>query len=196
MKSKIKSFAAVLLVIVFSGCSALTESQTAQVRLSVLAPQVECVNVPVSAIIDLPEQLAQVPAEQISVVLKEQGKAGPALPGQVVADPDGRTRLWWILPRAKAGSTTTWTATLKRSAKTPRKTFSWSDEPGEYLDLLFDGRKVTRYIYAYDNSTAEGIRRTYKPFHHIFDAEGQNLLTNGPDGVGPYEPSLYPHHRG
>ena len=76
-------------------------------------------------------------------------------------------------------------------------TFSWQDKKGEYLDLLFDGKKVTRYMYAHDTSTEQRTFETYKPFHHVYDAEG-NRLTNGPDGVNPYPKKgiLYPHHRG
>jgi len=76
-------------------------------------------------------------------------------------------------------------------------TFSWQDTDGEYLDLLFDGKKVTRYMYAYDTSTEQRTFETYKPFHHVFDAEG-NRLTNGPDGSSAYPKQgiRYPHHRG
>ena len=79
----------------------------------------------------------------------------------------------------------------------PAGTFSWQDTDGEYLDLLFDGKKVTRYMYAYDTSTEQRTFETYKPFHHVYDAEG-NLLTNGPDGSTAYPKKgiLYPHHRG
>jgi len=84
-------------------------------------------------------------------------------------------------------------------AKEPHSagTFSWRDSEGEYLDLLFDGTKITRYMYSYDTSTEQSTFETYKPFHHVFDAEG-NLLTNGPDGSGAYPKQAirYPHHRG
>lgn len=75
--------------------------------------------------------------------------------------------------------------------------FSWADKKGQYLDLLFGGRKVTRYMYAYDTSTEQRVFETYKSLHHVFDAEGKNLLTNGPDGENPYGKGIkYPHHRG
>jgi hypothetical protein len=53
-------------------------------------------------------------------------------------------------------------------------------------------------MYAYDTSSKERIIETYKTFLHVFDAQGQNLLTNGPDGLRPYLTNkiLYPHHRG
>lgn len=75
--------------------------------------------------------------------------------------------------------------------------FSWQDKRGEYLDLLFGGHKVTRYMYAYDASTPQRTFETYKPFHHVYDAEG-NRLTNGPDGESEYSAGniTFPHHRG
>jgi len=75
--------------------------------------------------------------------------------------------------------------------------FSWKDMEGKYLDLLYEGRKVTRYMYDYDESSEQRAFETYKVFHHVFDEKGENLLTNGPDGENPYTRKiLYPHHRG
>lgn len=75
--------------------------------------------------------------------------------------------------------------------------FSWKDTKGKYLDLLYDGRKVTRYMYDYDESNEQRAFETYKVFHHVFDENGEHLLTNGPDGEHPYTKEvLYPHHRG
>jgi len=75
--------------------------------------------------------------------------------------------------------------------------FSWKDTEGEYLDLLYNGRKVTRYMYAYDTSSEQRVFETYKVLHHVFDEDGEKLLTNGPDGENPYPKSVkYPHHRG
>ncbi|MBA7627997.1 hypothetical protein ES703_35467 [subsurface metagenome] len=86
----------------------------------------------------------------------------------------------------------------KHGRKTSEEVFSWKGKNGEYLDLLFNGRKVTCYMYACDTSNPQRIFETYKPFLHVFDAEGKNLLTNGPDGIGPYpkDKIRYPHHRG
>ncbi|MBN2269516.1 MAG: PmoA family protein [Sedimentisphaerales bacterium] len=75
--------------------------------------------------------------------------------------------------------------------------FSWKDTKGEYLDLLYDGRRVTRYMYAYDTSSEQRAFETCKVLHHVFDENGEKLLTNGPDGEKPYLKSVkYPHHRG
>ncbi|MHC4541591.1 MAG: DUF6807 family protein, partial [Planctomycetota bacterium] len=75
--------------------------------------------------------------------------------------------------------------------------FSWKDTEERYLDLLYDGRKVTRYMYDCDESSEQRAFETYKVFHHVFDEKGHNLLTNGPDAENPYTKNVkYPHHRG
>ncbi len=75
--------------------------------------------------------------------------------------------------------------------------FWWKDTEGKYLDLMYGKRKITRYMYDYDESSEQRIFETYKVFHHVFDEKGENLLTNGPDGENPYKKSVkYPHHRG
>jgi len=75
--------------------------------------------------------------------------------------------------------------------------FSWKDTEGKYLDLMYDGRKVIRYMYDYDESSEQRTFETYKVFHHVFDEKGEHLLTNGPDGENPYTKKVrYPHHRG
>ena len=67
--------------------------------------------------------------------------------------------------------------------------FSLSDTPGDHLDVLHDGKLVARYMYASDKATEARRHETYKPYLHIFDAEGKIVITKGPVG----EP--YPHHR-
>jgi hypothetical protein len=68
--------------------------------------------------------------------------------------------------------------------------FSLNDKQGEYLDVLFDGKIVARYMYAHDDSTPARRLETYKPYLHVFDAEGKEPITQGAGG------KLYPHHRG
>jgi hypothetical protein len=180
-------------------CASGTASRATEIRLRVTGGKVDCVNVPVHADIELPEELANVPVEEIGVRLIQLGNLfrNVTIPGQIVME-QGKAQLWWVLPRVKANSRTMWTAALSRREKAGKEVFSWRDKEGEYLDLLFDGRKVTRYMYAYDTSSKERIIETYKTFLHVFDAQGQNLLTNGPDGLRPYLTNkiLYPHHRG
>ena len=44
-------------------------------------------------------------------------------------------------------------------------------------------------MYAYDKSSPERLAETYKPYLHVYDAEGRQPITKGPGG-------LFPHHRG
>jgi len=203
VKSEIRAVTAIWAIIVICDFSATSEA--GQIRLKVTAPKVDSLSVPVHAVIELPERLAGVPVKEISVELIQHGNlyANVVIPGQIVMNDKRQAELWWVLPGAKANSTSTWIAALtdRRQPVEGRiavKVFSWRDEKGDYLDLLFNGRKVTRYMYAYDTSNPERIFETYKPFLHVFDAEGRNLLTNGPDGMHPYlkDEILYPHHRG
>lgn len=63
------------------------------------------------------------------------------------------------------------------------------DTEGKHLDVLFDGKVVTRYMYEHDPSTPERHKATYKPYLHVFDAEGKAPITKGAGGK-------FPHHRG
>jgi hypothetical protein len=67
--------------------------------------------------------------------------------------------------------------------------FSFQDVPGKHLDVRLDGRIVARYMYECDKSTPERRLETYKPYLHVFDAEGKAPITKGPGGN-------YTHHRG
>lgn len=67
--------------------------------------------------------------------------------------------------------------------------FSFQDTAGDHLDVLFAGRPVARYMYAFDTSTQERAHETYKPYLHVLDTDGKTLLTKGPGGQ-------YTHHRG
>src|SRR5687768_14681114 len=68
--------------------------------------------------------------------------------------------------------------------------FSLADKPGEHLDVLLDGKIVARYMYAHDTSSKERQNQTYKPFLHVFDADGKEPITQGAGG------KQFPHHRG
>jgi len=68
--------------------------------------------------------------------------------------------------------------------------FALADTPGEHLDVLLDGKTVASYMYAYDKSSKERLNATYKPFLHVFDAEGKAPITQGAGG------KQFPHHRG
>ena len=67
--------------------------------------------------------------------------------------------------------------------------FQWREERGAHLDILFNGRIVGRYMFAHDSSSPERRQETYKPFLHLFDADGTAPITKGAGGS-------FPHHRG
>lgn len=67
--------------------------------------------------------------------------------------------------------------------------YKWKDTAGKYMDLEIGGKKVLRYMYEHDLSSEDERMRTYKPFYHVYDMEGENLLTKGDGGK-------YTHHRG
>jgi len=98
MRSKTKLVAAILAVAVMSGWSVAQvparKIEPARLQIHVSAPQVGGVNIPVCATIELPEQFSQVPAGEISVLLKEQGVAGAGVPGQIVIAQGGKAELW------------------------------------------------------------------------------------------------------
>lgn len=69
------------------------------------------------------------------------------------------------------------------------KGFQLADSLGSHLDVLLDGRPVARFMYAWDTSTPERRHETYKPYLHVFDAEGKQPITKGSGGE-------FTHHRG
>jgi hypothetical protein len=79
--------------------------------------------------------------------------------------------------------------TCIHAASTSDTGFALHDEPGKYLDVLLDGRPVARYMYQFDNSTPQRFHETYKPYLHVFDADGKAPITKGPGGE-------FSHHRG
>jgi len=162
VKGGTKLVTAIFVIAVICGLSVTDGAE--QIRLKFSAPKADSFDVPVHVVIEeLPEGLANLPVEAISVELRDTG-TGQTVPGQLVGTSRGKTGLWWILPRAKANRASTWVATIKYGRKTSEEVFSWKGKNGEYLDLLFNGRKITCYMYACDTSNPQRIFETYKPF--------------------------------
>ncbi len=85
-----------------------------------------------------------------------------------------------------------WAANLAMAERAGSGTdagFTLKDEPGKALDIYLNGRLKARYMYAHDKSTPERLHETYKPYLHVFDAQGKVSITKGPGGK-------YTHHRG
>lgn len=159
----------------------------AELRLKVRPDADGGTYVPVYATIQLPPDLAGVPPDQMAVTVQQ--RARPALPGQIVLRDAGQAELWWILPQARKGVATEWVAKLTRGASAYPSQFAWRDSPGAHLDLLYEGRPVTRYMCARDKSTPARAHETYKVYHHVFDPTGGHVITKGAGG-------RYTHHRG
>jgi hypothetical protein len=114
--------------------------------------QGDFVDVPVHAAIELPKRLVGVPLQNIRVRVQRFSDSvfNVSVPGQLVLNDKGKVEVCWVAPRLKANSRTEWTVGVPvpdrpNTGFGPVEVFSWQDKDGEYLDLLFDGDKVTRY---------------------------------------------------
>jgi len=156
-----------------------------EIKLAVDVPSAEGQAVPVRVAIDLPAGLDKLPCDKILATVTDS--TGKSVPGQAARDGE-KSQLWWVLPEAAAGKGL-WTARLSEGGYAGKDTFSFQDTPGKYLDLVFDGRGVTRYMYEFDKSTPEKAQATYKVFTHVFDETGKDFITKGAGGHDT-------HHRG
>lgn len=66
--------------------------------------------------------------------------------------------------------------------------FTWHEGDG-HTDLMLDGKPILRHMHAHDTSTPERLHETYKPYTHVFDMDGADVITKGPGGE-------FTHHRG
>ncbi len=148
-------------------------------------------NLPVSAEIRIPEKYNSLPAEEIGIRLRS-GSVDTPFPGQLLNSDNGRLRLYWLLPQTNPDKPAKWKAEFYKKEKADIPEFEWKDTPGKYLDLYFDGKKVFRYCYELDDHFIKGEHLTAnnKVFYHIYDPEGDDFITNGPEG------EVWPHHRG
>jgi hypothetical protein len=118
-----------------------------------------------------------------------------------------RRDLHVVIPDLKRGASLNLTAKLFDFDRGPeRNTFVWRSLEGGLLELMFftnggrQERPVLRYMNrAFDDSSKDARERTYKVFHHLYDAAGKRFVTNG--GHTDLKPGetrklLYPHHRG
>ncbi|MCP4378837.1 MAG: hypothetical protein GY794_22010 [bacterium] len=171
-----------LLIVVLCSCS---PAAAEEIKLKV-TPQGNGVNVPVHTQVKLSGKLAKADPQNITVTLKQDD--GKSVDGQIV-DTDGVRELWWIVPTAQTGKPTTWTATLTAGKTKSKEVFAFSDTAGKHMDITRNSKPVTRYMYERDTSTEKTKHNTYKVFNHVFDENGQKLLTKGPGGN-------FTHHRG
>ncbi|MEW6744527.1 MAG: DUF6807 family protein [Planctomycetota bacterium] len=175
-----------LLTLVLLSCSTIPDTTIGFLDVKVAAPSRD-VDVPLASPIELPSLLSGIPLEEISITLQESGGSGSTVPGQLELDKEGEPRLWCVLPHTDGDRAQPWRVLL--SLEPDANGFVWRDGPEGSRDLYLGERRVLRYACAFDASTPERLEATYKPYHHAFDATGENLLTKGTGG-------LYSHHRG
>ncbi len=122
---------------------------------------------------------------------------GQKLLSQVTTTSGGKQELIVLVPKLKGGTPTTLAIDTKPPTLEARSSFRFIDEPGKPLDLVFENRKVLRYMNTpRDGATKDTHELTFKPFHHLFDPKtGETLLTNGA-GLAANKELLFPHHRG
>jgi hypothetical protein len=164
--------------------------------LTVAAGDTDRTNTPIMVVLPLPINLSK--AESV-ILTNADGKQLPAqltTPGLFTPTPatddNVPKELHFILPNLKAGQTATFQAVVSTDAPAkPAEKFSWTDKPGESAELSWGQQPVLRYMcLPYDDSSKEKRDLSYKPFHHLFDPDGKQLITQGTGG------KVYPHHRG
>lgn len=181
MKRNLTGMLVLVLALMVSSVGAET------MRLEVGAFAQDCIDAPMIAEIVLPVALKGVALDKVSVIL-ESADGKVRVPGQLLASKGNKAQLCWVIPSAKAGAKSVWEVSLS-AAREVAGGFAFADEKGKHQDLLLDGKKVMRYMYAFDPSTPETSHETYKVYHHVFDETGERTLTKGSGG-------LYTHHRG
>ncbi|MDD4026300.1 MAG: PmoA family protein [Kiritimatiellae bacterium] len=69
--------------------------------------------------------------------------------------------------------------------------FTFREDPGRHVDVLLDDKPVVRYMITHvPSSDPKSLTATNKPFLHLFDPQGKELITNSGNG------GEHPHHRG
>ena len=176
---------------VFVGSAAGAE---AEIKLAVTVATPGGKDVPVCVKIDVPAGLAKRAVGSFMEMQRQAAeglKSGEEAMGRLVTVSRGKqAELWWVLPEAKP-ATTRWTARLSAKPHAGKDVFAFRDAPGKCLDLTFAGRLVTRYMYEFDTSTKAKTFETYKPYHHVFDAAGKDVITKGAAGHDPHHRGIY-----
>lgn len=142
----------------------------------VAAPDHDLVNIPVY--VDLPSTSYD---ENAGVCLRA---ADGVIPGQVEVISESVHRLWWIANQPAGSSETYFLVTNDKCAA---EQYSWKEVKDDATQLVLEDRPVIQYEHPVFDP--EDIETTKKPFHHVYNPAGNELLTKGLGG-------LWPHHRG
>lgn len=171
MKSNILSFAKIILFAAATTVSLISHAQ----KLTV-TPHADGSNIPVNT------SLEGISSEPVSIKLL--GPDGRVAPGQMI----GNT-LHWILPHAEKEIPQKWIISKDEIESKVTKAFSSFTKEGEYIDVVYDDKPISRLMTAFDTSSKERQFETYKVYSHIFDEEGKDFITKGAKGS-------FCHHRG
>jgi hypothetical protein len=106
------------------------------------------------------------------------------IPAQVQSISDTNKRIWWQATQP-AGEVVTYSFNVNGNCYD--QVFTWTPEDDFSTQLQFGNQAVLQYVHPEYNP--EEVEQTKKPFHHLFDPSGGELITKGPGG-------LYTHHRG
>ncbi len=118
-----------------------------------------------------------------NAVLCLHGEEG-VLPAQLEVTDDSRRRLWWVV-NLDIGETGVYGLRVNDECRSDE--YVWERISEESTRLFFANQPVIQYEHpVFDPDDIEG---TKKPFHHVFEPDGNQLITKGPGG-------LYSHHRG
>jgi hypothetical protein len=178
-------------VLVFLGTAQSQAAEPIEITFEIDAGPHERVNAPVCVPLKLDVQPGDVKAARV----RDGDARLPAQvtrPGLLATGESANAELHFIVPSLKAGEKRSFRARLRtdEARATNQRRFHWQNVPGKQAELSLGDRPVLRYMYEkLDTSSPERHDATIKPYHHVFDPEGDTLITKGPGG-------LYTHHRG
>jgi hypothetical protein len=190
MNTHIVRLTSVVLLLAACG-SRLVAADPIELSFEIDAGDVERVNAPVC----VPIKLKVKPVDANAAVVRDGDVRLPAQvtrPSLDAKHADANAELHFIVPKLAAGEKHSYRARIftDRSPRRQLTQFQWHDTAGKHSDLTFGDRPVLRYMYErLDNSTAARRDATIKPYHHVFDPEGDSIITKPHGG-------LYTHHRG
>ena len=179
-----------VLLFILSSCS--TKPVSTSIVLEVKSTNYISNEIPLHVDVQLPPKFQKLSEDEIMVTLQSEDGEYKQIPGQILKNENGNTQLWWILPKSNRNNTIKWTATLTKNSDCSIPKFNWIDTKDKHLDLLLNNKKLFRYSYELDDSLKKGETLTArnKVFFHIYDLQGKDVITNGP------EDGLWSHHRG
>ncbi len=109
---------------------------------------------------------------------------GKPIPAQLEQLSPGTVRLWWSVSQT-AGESINYGLMLNKACKS--RLFAWNRLSPTSVRLYYDEQPLIQYEHPVFDP--ENIEETKKPFHHVYDPSGTELITKGLGG-------LFPHHRG